>query len=86
MLSKIVGYDPNESAGYTTWGGQGAVFTSLRLAIARQFPHSNKEGIPDNLYCFCSELSHFSLYKSVEVRGTKVSIIWYALKRQSITP
>lgn len=73
MLSKIVGYDPNESAGYTTWGGQGAVFTSLRLAIARQFPYSNKVGIPDNLYCFCSELSHFSLYKSVEATGIGIN-------------
>jgi L-2,4-diaminobutyrate decarboxylase len=73
MLSKIVGYDPNKSTGYTTWGGQGAVFTSLRLAIARQFPYSNKVGIPDNLYCFCSELSHFSLYKSVEATGIGIN-------------
>lgn len=73
MLSRIVGYDPDESAGYTTWGGQGAVFTSLRLAIARQFTQSNKEGIPDNLYCFCSELAHFSLYKSVEATGIGVN-------------
>lgn len=73
MLSKIIGYDPNTSAGYTTWGGQGAVFTSLRIAIARQFPLSNKEGIPSNLYCFCSELSHFSLYKSVEATGIGVN-------------
>ncbi|WP_230505261.1 pyridoxal phosphate-dependent decarboxylase family protein [Sutcliffiella rhizosphaerae] len=73
MLSKIVGYDPVESAGYTTWGGQGAVFTSLRLAIARQFPLSNKEGIPNNLYCFCSELSHFSLYKSMEATGLGIN-------------
>ncbi|MBA2871563.1 glutamate/tyrosine decarboxylase-like PLP-dependent enzyme [Anoxybacillus calidus] len=69
MLSKIVGYDPNQSAGYTTWGGQGAVFNSLRLAIARQFPEANRTGIPNNLYCFCSELSHYSLYKSVEATG-----------------
>jgi L-2,4-diaminobutyrate decarboxylase len=69
MLSKIVGYDPNQSAGYTTWGGQGAVFNSLRLAIARQFPEANRKGIPNNLYCFCSELSHYSLYKSVEATG-----------------
>ena len=73
MLSKIIGYNPNESAGYTTWGGQGAVFNSLRLAIARQFPESNKEGIPSNLYCFCSELSHFSLYKSAEATGIGVN-------------
>lgn len=73
MLSKLIGYDPNESAGYTTWGGQGAVFNSLRLAIARQFPESNKEGIPSNLYCFCSELSHFSLYKSAEATGIGVN-------------
>lgn len=35
MLSKIVGYEENNSTGYTTWGGQGAVFHSLRLSIAR---------------------------------------------------
>jgi len=69
MLSKIIGYDPNQSAGYTTWGGQGAVFNSLRLAIARQYPDSNRTGIPNNLYCFCSELSHFSLYKAMEATG-----------------
>ncbi len=72
MLSKMIGYDQNESAGYTTWGGQGAVFNSLRLSIARRFPHSNKTGIPNNLYCFCSELSHFSLYKSAEATGIGV--------------
>ncbi|WP_192599536.1 pyridoxal phosphate-dependent decarboxylase family protein [Sporosarcina limicola] len=73
MISKITGYDPHQSAGYTTWGGQGSIFTSLRLAISRQFPHSNKEGIPNNLYCFCSELSHFSLYKSVEATGIGIN-------------
>lgn len=69
MLSKIVGYDPDMSSGYTTWGGQGAVFNSLRMAIARMFPQSNETGVPNNLYCFCSELSHFSLYKSMEATG-----------------
>lgn len=72
MLSKLVGYDENMSAGYTTWGGQGAVFNSLRLAIARYAPSSNQKGIPQNLYCFCSELSHYSLYKSVEATGIGV--------------
>ncbi|NMO75955.1 pyridoxal phosphate-dependent decarboxylase family protein [Niallia alba] len=72
MLSKLIGYDENLSAGYTTWGGQGAVFNSLRLAIARYAPTSNQIGIPRNLYCFCSELSHYSLYKSVEAAGIGV--------------
>jgi len=72
MLSKLVGYDESISAGYTTWGGQGAVFNSLRLAIARYAPASNQHGIPKNLYCFCSELSHYSLYKSVEATGIGV--------------
>ncbi|WP_400245214.1 aspartate aminotransferase family protein [Niallia sp. JL1B1071] len=72
MLSKLIGYDENLSAGYTTWGGQGAVFNSLRLAIARYAPSSNQMGIPKNLYCFCSELSHYSLYKSVEATGIGV--------------
>ncbi|QCR33946.1 aspartate aminotransferase family protein [Lysinibacillus sp. SGAir0095] len=72
MLSKLIGYDESISAGYTTWGGQGAVFNSLRLAIARFAPYSNQKGIPQNLYCFCSELSHYSLYKSVEATGIGV--------------
>lgn len=72
MLSKLIGYDESISAGYTTWGGQGAVFNSLRLAIARYAPSSNKTGVPKNLYCFCSELSHYSLYKSVEATGIGV--------------
>jgi L-2,4-diaminobutyrate decarboxylase len=73
MLSKIVGYNENISAGFTTWGGQGAVFQSLRLAISRQFPESNKEGVPKNLFCFCSELSHYSLYKAAEATGIGVN-------------
>ena len=72
MLSKLIGYDESISAGYTTWGGQGAVFNSLRLAIARYAPSSNQNGVPQNLYCFCSELSHYSLYKSVEATGIGV--------------
>ncbi|MFD5852711.1 pyridoxal phosphate-dependent decarboxylase family protein [Cytobacillus pseudoceanisediminis] len=72
MLSKLIGYDESISAGYTTWGGQGAVFNSLRLAIARYAPSSNENGVPQNLYCFCSELSHYSLYKSVEAAGIGV--------------
>lgn len=72
MLSKLIGYDESISAGYTTWGGQSAVFNSLRLAIARYAPSSNENGVPQNLYCFCSELSHYSLYKSVEAAGIGV--------------
>jgi L-2,4-diaminobutyrate decarboxylase len=69
MMSKLVGYDEKTSWGYTTWGGQGAVFTSLRLAIAKQFPRAKEEGIPNNLYCFASENAHYSLLKSVEATG-----------------
>ncbi|QCR33851.1 pyridoxal-dependent decarboxylase [Lysinibacillus sp. SGAir0095] len=69
MMSKLVGYDFKKSWGYTTWGGQGAVFNGLRLAIVKQFPNSNEEGIPNNLYCFASENAHYSLLKSVEATG-----------------
>ena len=69
MMSKIVGYDYTKSWGYTTWGGQGAVFNGLRLAIVKQFPNANEEGIPNNLYCFASENAHYSLLKSVEATG-----------------
>lgn len=69
MMSKLVGYDYTKSFGYTTWGGQGAVFSGLRLAIAKQFPQAKEEGIPNNLYCFASENAHYSLLKSIEAVG-----------------
>lgn len=69
MMSKLVGYDYTKSFGYTTWGGQGAVFSGLRLAIAKQFPHAKEDGVPNNLYCFASENAHYSLLKSIEAVG-----------------
>ena len=69
MMSKLVGYDETKSFGYTTWGGQGAVFSGLRLAIAKQFPNAKEEGVPNNLYCFASENAHYSLLKSIEAVG-----------------
>ena len=69
MMSKLVGYDYTKSWGYTTWGGQGAVFSGLRLAIAKQFPKAKEEGVPSNLYCFASENAHYSLLKSMEAVG-----------------
>jgi L-2,4-diaminobutyrate decarboxylase len=69
MMSKLAGYDVKHSWGYTTWGGQGAVFSGLRLAIAKQFPRAKEEGVPNNLYCFASENAHYSLLKSMEATG-----------------
>lgn len=69
MMSKLAGYDATKSWGYTTWGGQGAVFSGLRLAIAKQFPDAKEKGVPGNLYCFASENAHYSLFKSMEATG-----------------
>lgn len=69
MMSRLAGYDPTVSGGYTTWGGQGAVFSGLRIAIAKFAPDAQQKGAPRNLYAFCSEAAHYSLYKSVEATG-----------------
>jgi glutamate/tyrosine decarboxylase-like PLP-dependent enzyme len=69
MLSKLIGYNPYNSGGYTTWGGQGCVFSSLRLAITKQFPLAKEQGVPQNVYCFASENAHYSLLKSAEATG-----------------
>ncbi|MEW6980490.1 pyridoxal-dependent decarboxylase [Bacillus pumilus] len=69
MMSKLIGYDPNVSGGYTTWGGQGAIFSGLRLAIAKVVPESLRKGVPQNLYAFCSDAAHYSLFKSMEATG-----------------
>jgi glutamate/tyrosine decarboxylase-like PLP-dependent enzyme len=69
MMSKLVGYNPEQSGGYTTWGGQGAVFSGLRIAIAKHDPEAPSHGVPRNLYAFCSEAAHYSLFKSMEATG-----------------
>ncbi|MGO4543434.1 aspartate aminotransferase family protein [Paenibacillus sp. 2TAB23] len=69
MMSDLVGYQTAESGGYTTWGGQGAIFTGLRLAINKASSSAAKSGVPQNLYAFCSEAAHYSLYKSMEATG-----------------
>ncbi|MDD9267448.1 pyridoxal phosphate-dependent decarboxylase family protein [Paenibacillus sp. GCM10023248] len=69
MMSKLIGYDPLTSGGYTTWGGQGAVFSGLRIAIAKVAPNALQQGVPGNLYAFCSEAAHYSLFKSMEASG-----------------
>ncbi|WP_141500491.1 pyridoxal phosphate-dependent decarboxylase family protein [Paenibacillus luteus] len=69
MMSELVDYDPSVSGGYTTWGGQGAIFTGLRLAINKASSSAATNGVPRNLYAFCSESAHYSLYKSMEATG-----------------
>ncbi|WP_125666063.1 pyridoxal phosphate-dependent decarboxylase family protein [Paenibacillus baekrokdamisoli] len=69
MMSRLVDYDHTRSGGYTTWGGQGAIFTGLRLAIVKHAGMASRAGVPHNLYAFCSEAAHYSLYKSMEATG-----------------
>ncbi len=69
MLSELVGFNKTKSWGYTTWGGQGAVFSSLRLAISKHDATAAKKGVPTNLYCFAGENCHYSLLKSMEATG-----------------
>ncbi|QUI23310.1 aspartate aminotransferase family protein [Vallitalea pronyensis] len=69
MLSELIGYSKTKTWGYTTWGGQGAVFSSLRLAISKYDSKATQYGVPKNLYCFASENCHYSLLKSMEATG-----------------
>lgn len=69
MMSSLIGYDPEASGGYTTWGGQGAIFTGLRLAINKYDPSAGSSGVPNNVYAFCSDAAHYSLFKSMEATG-----------------
>lgn len=69
MMSDLIGYNPSESGGYTTWGGQGAIFTGLRIAVNKHDASIKKAGVPHNLFAFCSEAAHYSLFKSMEATG-----------------
>ncbi|AZR74126.1 hypothetical protein BBF96_12390 [Anoxybacter fermentans] len=66
MMADIIGYNPRLASGYFTYGGQGGIFSGLRIGIEKAAPGSRVNGIPNNLYCFTSKLAHFSLYKAVE--------------------
>ncbi|CAM5421300.1 2,4-diaminobutyrate decarboxylase [Bacillus safensis FO-36b] [Bacillus safensis subsp. safensis] len=45
------------------------IFSGLRLAIAKAAPESLRKGVPQNLYAFCPDAAHYSLFKSMEATG-----------------
>ncbi|MFM9280550.1 pyridoxal phosphate-dependent decarboxylase family protein [Paenibacillus jiagnxiensis] len=68
MLSRLVGYN-SSSGGYTPGEGQEAIFTALRIAIAKLAPDAPRSGVPRKLYVLCSEAAHDSLLRSMEAVG-----------------
>lgn len=69
LLSKLVGFDSSNSGDYAVWERHEAIFTALRIAIAKFAPDAPRSGVPRKLYVLCSEAAHDSLLRSMEAAG-----------------
>ncbi|MFB8733641.1 pyridoxal-dependent decarboxylase [Bacillus sp. SL00103] len=68
MMSKLIGYDPNVS-GDIQHGRSRSYFLRTAFSDCKVAPESLRKGVPQNLYAFCSDAAHYSLFKSMEATG-----------------
>jgi glutamate/tyrosine decarboxylase-like PLP-dependent enzyme len=59
MVSRLVGYDPTQSAGVFTFGGTGAALYGVKLGIEKAFPDAMENGVRDNGVILASAQSHY---------------------------
>lgn len=60
MTSRLVGYDPSQSAGVFTFGGTGTALYGVRLAIEKAFPGTMQQGLRQPAAIVCSERAHYA--------------------------
>jgi glutamate/tyrosine decarboxylase-like PLP-dependent enzyme len=59
MAAKLIGYDPNRSAGTFTFGGTGTVLYGTRIGLEKAFPGTMDLGVTGNAVLFASTQSHY---------------------------
>ena len=59
MVSRLVGYDPQQSAGIFTFGGTGATLYGVKLGIEKAFPNAMHDGIREDGVILGSAQSHY---------------------------
>lgn len=60
-LSRLAGWDPTLSGGYSTFGGKGTLIYALKMGINRISRQAIAYGAPKNIKVVCSEACHFSI-------------------------
>ena len=59
MVSELVGYDPQASAGIFTFGGMGCTLYASRIGLEKALPGSLKEGIRQDAAILASSSGHY---------------------------
>jgi len=59
MTAKLIGYDPNRSAGTFTFGGTGTVLYGARIGLEKALPGTLHHGVTGNAVLLASAQSHY---------------------------
>jgi len=60
ICADLIGYNPDASAGFFTFGGTGTILYGVRLGIEKAAPGAIKTGVPAGLRVFSSDVGHYS--------------------------
>ncbi len=60
ICADLIGYNPDASAGFFTFGGTGTIMYGAKLGIEKAAPGAIKTGVPDGLKVFSSDVGHYS--------------------------
>ena len=59
MMARLVGYDPEQSAGVFTFGGTGTTLYGIKLGIEKAFPDAMENGVRGDGVILASAQSHY---------------------------
>ncbi|MFZ2960315.1 MAG: STAS domain-containing protein [Candidatus Ozemobacteraceae bacterium] len=60
MCSRLVGYDPNLSAGFFTFGGTGTILYGVKLGMEKASPGTFKHGVHEPMKLVASDAAHYA--------------------------
>lgn len=60
MCASLVGYDPQEAAGISTFGGTGTIFYGVKLGIEKASPGTFARGVREPLKLVASSAAHYA--------------------------
>lgn len=69
MCAAMIGYDPNLSAGISTFGGTGTLLYAAKLGIEKASPGTFKTGIREELNIIAAKTAHYCKYTIAEWLG-----------------
>ncbi len=62
MMSRLVGYSPEQASGVFTFGGTGTTFYGIKAGLEKALPESMDQGIREDVVIFASDCSHYCRY------------------------